>query len=151
MIKLQFRRNKTLIITAKTNKHILKVSISLNLMQNNLTKNYSRRKIITARSFSSSVSKFWQTSPFFLPQNILKAVSCKKSEWHTGHRSALVSCSHTACNFTRRRSFFLYYPWNFLKLLGEVLFRNCGVGYYLCNKTCKKQLLLFGYLLILNL
>ena len=66
MIKLQFRRNKTLIITAKTNKQILKVSISVNLMQNNLTKNYSRRKIITARSFSSSVSKFWQTSPFFL-------------------------------------------------------------------------------------
>ena len=73
----------------------------------------SPQKKLAAQSFTYFVCNFWQTAYFVLPQNIRRTIrmivgnsygrfSRKKIELS----SALISCSHIACNFTNRKLLF---------------------------------------------
>ena len=61
---------------------------------------------------------------------------CERNLWKN---LFLVSCRHIACYFTDRELLFQRFLWNFLKLLGRLLFRTSFGGYYLCCKTSKEQ------------
>ena len=61
---------------------------------------------------------------------------CERNLWKN---LFLVSFKHIACYFTDRELLFQRFLWNFLKLLGRLLFRTSFGGYYLCSKTSKEQ------------
>ena len=61
---------------------------------------------------------------------------CEKNLWKNAF---LVSCGHIDCYFINKGLLFQCFLWNFLQLLGRLLYRTFLDSFYLCSKTCKEQ------------